>query len=45
MLRIFSELPGLSTQQKGCLYLCSALVWIICFSLWAFKFLPIYWER
>jgi len=45
MLRIFSELPGLSTQQKGCLYLCSALVWIICFGLWAFKFLPIYWER
>jgi uncharacterized protein involved in response to NO len=45
MLRIFSEFPRLSIQQKGFLYLSSAVVWLICFSLWAYKFLPIYWER
>ena len=45
MLRIFSELPWLPMQQKGYLYLCSAGVWLICFGWWAYKFIPIYWER
>jgi uncharacterized protein involved in response to NO len=26
------------------LYLCAALLWLVCFGIWAFHFAPVYWR-
>jgi uncharacterized protein involved in response to NO len=44
-LRIISELPGLDFIVRSHLYLCATLVWLACFGIWAYKFVPIYWQN
>lgn len=44
VLRIFSELPGLSFSLHSQLYLCAGILWLICFGLWFQKYAPIYWK-
>lgn len=44
VLRIVSELPGLGIAVRSHIYLCAGLVWLVCFGLWACKYLPIYWK-
>lgn len=43
-LRIISELPGLDFIMRSHFYLCAALIWLACFSIWSYKFIPIYYE-
>jgi len=44
-LRIISELPGLNFTARSHLYLCVALVWLACFGLWTYKYVPIYCQK
>lgn len=44
VLRIVLELPGLELTLRSHLYLCAGTVWLACFGLWSYKFLPIYWK-
>ncbi|HQR50172.1 MAG TPA: NnrS family protein [Methylophilaceae bacterium] len=44
ILRVGSELPGIGLTSRSHFYLCAAVVWLACFSLWAWKFAPIYWK-
>ncbi|MBZ4201316.1 MAG: NnrS family protein [Methylotenera sp.] len=44
ILRIFSELPGLDFLSRTHFYLGSALLWLLCFWIWAIKYLAIYWQ-
>lgn len=44
LLRIIAELPGISFTLRGHLQLCSGLIWLACFGLWAYKYVPIYWK-
>lgn len=44
VLRIISELPGLAFTLRSQLYLCAAVVWLLCFGVWFYKFAPIYWQ-
>lgn len=42
LLRIMSELPGVEFAERGHLYLCTVAVWLACFAVWGYKYLPIY---
>lgn len=44
VLRIMSEFPGLKLTLRSHLYLCTGVVWLVCFGLWFYKFAPIYWK-
>jgi len=44
-LRILSELPGLDFTVRSHLYLCAALVWLACFGIWTYQYLPIYCQK
>lgn len=44
VLRIIAELPGLDFITRSHFYLCAALIWLACFSIWSYKFIPIYYE-
>lgn len=44
VLRVLSEIPGLGLEIRNHLYLGAAIVWLACFSLWSWKFAPIYWK-
>ncbi len=44
VLRVISELPGLSFTVRSHLYLCAGLGWLVCFGLWSCKFAPTYWK-
>lgn len=43
LLRVMADLPGISTHAPQ-LYLGSALLWLLAFLAWLFKFAPIYWR-
>lgn len=40
--RVCAEIPGLASEWIVTLYLSAGLLWLGCFSVWAWKFLPIY---
>lgn len=44
MLRLVAEIPGLDFMMRTHFYLCAAVVWLICFGIWAYKYLPIHWQ-
>jgi uncharacterized protein involved in response to NO len=44
MLRLVAEIPGLDFMLRTHFYLCAAVVWLICFGIWAYKYLPIHWQ-
>jgi uncharacterized protein involved in response to NO len=44
VLRIILELPGLAFALHNHLYLCVGVIWLVCFGLWSYKFVPIYWK-
>jgi len=44
ILRIASEWPDLDFIIRTHFYLGSALLWLLCFGIWAFNYLPIYWQ-
>jgi uncharacterized protein involved in response to NO len=44
VVRIAAELPGIAFMLRTHLYLCAALLWLVCFGIWAFHFAPVYWR-
>ncbi len=44
LTRVIADLPALHSYT-GHLYLCSALLWIVAFSGWLIKFIPIYFQK
>jgi uncharacterized protein involved in response to NO len=44
VLRIVAELPGMAFVPRTHLYLCAALLWLVCFGAWAFHYIPVYWR-
>ena len=44
VLRVISEFPGFELALRSHLYMCAAVVWLICFGTWFCKFAPIYWK-
>jgi uncharacterized protein involved in response to NO len=44
VLRIVAELPAVEFSVRGQLYLCAAAIWLACFCIWSYKYLPIYWR-
>lgn len=43
LIRVMADLPVINTYAAH-LYLCSAFLWLVAFSGWLFKFMPIYWR-
>lgn len=43
-VRIAADFPGLSFLARGNLYIATAVLWLACFALWAWRFVPIYWR-
>jgi uncharacterized protein involved in response to NO len=44
VLRIIAETPGLELTLRGHLYICAGVIWLLCFSIWLYKYAPIYWR-
>jgi uncharacterized protein involved in response to NO len=44
LFRIIGDLPGLPPAARGHSYLCAAALWLLCFTFWATRYLPIYWR-
>jgi len=44
VLRIIAEFPWLEFTLRGHLYMCAGVIWLLCFSIWAYKYVPIYWR-
>jgi len=44
LLRIAAELPGLDFVARSHLYVIAGVAWLLCFAIWAHKYLPIYWQ-
>ncbi|EEF26164.1 conserved hypothetical protein [Ricinus communis] len=43
VLRVVAELPGVSFFARSHFFLCAAVLWLACFSLWARRFAIMYW--
>lgn len=43
VFRIFADI--LPTMAQPMLHMAAGLVWLVCFGLWAVKFVPIYWRQ
>ena len=44
VLRIAAEIPGLPPVPRSWLYLATTALWLICFGLWATRYVMIYWR-
>ena len=44
LVRVLADFPGVHTYASH-LYLCSALLWLVAFGSWLFKFTPMYWTK
>lgn len=44
VLRVAADLPGIAFMLRGHLYLCAAALWLVCFGIWAWRQVPIYWR-
>lgn len=45
IIRILADIvPGLA-QHNAILYVTAGLIWLICFTLWGLRYIPIYWRE
>jgi uncharacterized protein involved in response to NO len=44
VFRILPDIIPAASSLGPILYLCAGAVWLICFTLWAARFAPIYWR-
>ena len=43
-LRVIAEIPQISFTAHGHILMCTAILWLVCFGIWGWKYSPIYWR-
>ncbi|MCX4186717.1 NnrS family protein [Methylophaga sp. OBS4] len=42
LLRVIADFPGIGFTLSSRIYIIAAVIWLLCFVVWVYKFLPIY---